>query len=37
MPRITFRSPAIFNEPGLFLVIAGRSVCLIPWPSKGRR
>lgn len=34
--RLSFRSPKIFNEPGLFLVIGGRSICLIPFPSRGR-
>jgi hypothetical protein len=34
--RLSFRSPKIFNEPGLFLVIGSRSVCLIPLPTKGR-
>lgn len=34
--RLCFRSPKIFNEPGLFLVIGGRSIWLIPLPSKGR-
>lgn len=34
--RITFRSPKIFNEPGLFLVVGSYNLCLVPWPSKGR-
>lgn len=34
--RLSYRTPAIFNEPGLFLVIGSRSICLIPLPSKGR-
>lgn len=37
MLRICFRSSKIFNEPGLFLVIGKRSLCLIPFPSRGRR
>lgn len=34
--RITYRTPNIFNEPGIFLVIGGRSICLIPLHTKGR-
>lgn len=35
--RLAYRSPRIFNEPGLYLVVGARSLCLLPLPSKGRR
>lgn len=37
LPRLSYRTPAIFNEPGIFVVLGARSFCLLPLPSKGRR
>lgn len=34
--RLAYRSPHIFNEPGFFLVVGKRSICLLPLPSRGR-
>lgn len=33
--KLAYRSPRFFSEPGLFFVVGGRSVCLLPLP-KGR-
>lgn len=32
--KISWRSPELFNEPGLFMVVWGKSICLLPWKAK---
>jgi hypothetical protein len=32
--RTAWRSPRFFEEPGLFLLVRGREVCLLPLPRR---
>lgn len=34
MIRVAFRSPRFFNEPGLFVLVGKRSICLVPLPGR---
>lgn len=32
MPRVTWRSRKLFDEPGLWLLWRGKQLCLLPVP-----
>jgi hypothetical protein len=32
--KLAWRSPKFFEEPGLFVVVGRRSVCVLPVPRK---